>query len=822
MLSISCEHPDLEEFIGIKSDLNRITKANISIRLTDEFMKAVESGSEYTLHFTRPATGETIRKTVNAKEIFRKIAEMNWDYAEPGALFWDNICNHNLLSETKEFEFAGTNPCLSGDTLIQTVDGLKQIKDLVGESPFIYCMNNEGSLDICQADKVWMTRRSAQTVTVKTSRGSIKCTPDHRIFTTNKGWVLAKDLVRGDKIKGLNRCMKDESHVAVALSGGKYIPEHRFVMGHFQDILNKDVHHIDGDTLNNSISNLSVLAHAEHSVISNTGRKIENLRDEEGRFAEKPEKKKRASFNQGKPVGVNWFVQSVEWNYDTEDVYDMSVPDVHNFIANDMVVHNCAEEPLPAGGSCLLGSLNLVEFISADGKEFDTCSFEKAICTAVKALNDLLDEGLPLHPLQEQRDSVRDWRQIGLGVMGIADMLIKMGLRYDSSQARDLCGNISCLLAETAIRQSAELAKQYGQYPKCNAEEVMSTGFFKDHWWEGIDYESILKYGLRNSQLLTIAPTGTLSTMLGISGGIEPIFANYYERKTESLHGKDVSYKVYTPIVERYMKEHGITDDKDLPDFFVTAQTINYKDRIAMQATWQKHIDASISSTVNVPNSFTIEEAEDLYLEAWRKGLKGITIFRDGCKRAGVLTITPSKEEPKELTRDLQWGDIIQVSDDVVGKKRKLTTGCGSLHCTAFFDPITGNLMETYLSKGSTGGCAQFMTGLSRTVSLAARAGCDIHTIVDQLNSCGVCPSYAVRSATKKDTSKGACCPIAVGNALLDMWKETQEELGLSEEEEVTSIVVEKRKGDCPQCGGNLVHEGGCDTCKICGWSKCN
>jgi ribonucleoside-diphosphate reductase alpha chain len=114
------------------------------------------------------------------------------------------------------------------------------------------------------------------------------------------------------------------------------------------------------------------------------------------------------------------------------------------------------------------------------------------------------------------------------------------------------------------------------------------------------------------------------------------------------------------------------------------------------------------------------------------------------------------------------------------------------------------------------------MTGLSRTVSLAARAGCDIHTIVDQLNSCGVCPSYAVRSATKKDTSKGACCPIAVGNALLDMWKETQEELGLSEEEEVTSIVVEKRKGDCPQCGGNLVHEGGCDTCKICGWSKCN
>jgi ribonucleoside-diphosphate reductase alpha chain len=589
MLSISCEHPDLEEFIGVKSDLNRITKANISIRLTDEFMKSVESGSDYTLKFTRPATGETITKTVNAHDLFHKIAEMNWDYGEPGALFWDNITGYNLLSETKEFEFAGTNPC--------------------------------------------------------------------------------------------------------------------------------------------------------------------------------------------------------------------------------------AEEPLPAGGSCLLGSLNLAEFV--DGGKFQIDSFSRAVGIAVEALNEVLDEGLPLHPLSEQRDSVRDWRQIGLGIMGIADMLISLGIRYGSNDAVKMSEAIGNTMAVAAMRKSCDLAIKYGKYPMCNPEEVIKTTFFVENNTGTQLKDSILRYGLRNSQLLTIAPTGTLSTMLGVSGGIEPIFANYYERKTESLHGKDVVYKVYTPIVERYMKEHEIEDDKDLPDFFVTAQTLPYKERIAMQSAWQKHIDASISSTVNVPHEFTVEETENLYIEAWKAGLKGITIFRDRCKRAGIFTITTTEEKKEEPSDELKWGSILPVTDSVVGKKRRLSTGCGSLHCTAFFDPKTGKLLETYLSKGSTGGCNNFMIGLSRMISLSARAGCNIYDIVDQLNSCGSCPSYAVRTATKKDTSKGACCPIAIGNALLDMWTEMQSDLHKIVNPPTTKE-DESEKPKCPKCGNPLIFEGGCNICKACGWSKCD
>ena len=810
MISMDVSHPDIEDFIGIKSDLNRVTKANISVRISDKFMEAVKADGDWELSFTREATGETITKTVKAKELFRKMCEMNWDYAEPGMLFWDRIKNHNLLVNTKEFEYAGTNPCLTGDTLITTAHGDIPIKDLVGKQPWVYCMDDNGNLTMKQASKVWKTRENAQLVLIETARGFIRCTPDHRIHTRNRGWVAASDLRKGDKITGLNRMMKDETHVSVALSGSKYVPEHRFVASNFYDISGKDVHHIDGDTLNNSIDNLEVLSHGEHSRVTNTGRQIEMVRDDKGRFVEKSIKAKRNSFNLSIGVGANWTVKGVTWLHDREDVYDMTVPEVHNFVANRMIVHNCAEEPLPAGGSCLLGALNLAEFVR--DKQFHVDEFENAIRTAVVALNDVLDEGLGLHPLYEQRESVRDWRQIGLGVMGIADMLIKLEIPYGSKESIEVCDQIADMLACTAIDVSAQLAKKHGDFPKCNSSEILKTPFFEAH--SDSDVEAMVsKYGLRNSQLLTIAPTGTLSTMLGISGGIEPIFANYYTRKTESLHNEDKYYKVYTPIVDRYMKEHGLTDESELPAWFVTAKDLDFRDRIEMQAAFQNHIDASISSTVNLPNDCTVEDVENLYMRAWERGLKGITIFRDGCKRTAVL----STDEPKKPKVDKAVKD-----DELIGYKRKLMTGCGSLHLCAYFDKA-GNLKETFLAKGSTGGCNNFMIGLSRMISLAARSGATVPEIVDQLKSTGTCPSYAVRKATKGDTSKGSCCPVAIGNALMELWEEVKNGI------DCTPIRTDDSNGNksndnpniCPECGSDLKHEMGCVTCTACGYSKC-
>lgn len=602
MISIDCSHPDVQEFIELKTDLEKVNTANISVRIHEDFMEAVKKNEEYCLHYTRQETGEVIERMVNARELFHRITETNWDYAEPGALFWDRITGWNLLSNTKEFSYAGVNPC--------------------------------------------------------------------------------------------------------------------------------------------------------------------------------------------------------------------------------------AEEPLPAGGSCLLGSINLSAFVENPFTEeayFDFEEFKCCVQASVRALNEVLEEGLPLHPLPEQRESVSQWRQIGLGIMGLADALIKLGLVYGEEDAVAICDRIGFAMADTAISASAKLAKELGTFSKCKVEEIMETPYFLANTTEGTK-ELVRKYGLRNSQLLTIAPTGTLSTMLGISGGIEPIYANYYERKTESLHGEDVYYRVYTKIVKDFMEEHKVSDDRLLPDYFVTAMTLDYHQRIDMQSIWQRHIDASISSTVNVPSSFTVEETENLYVYAFEQGLKGITIFRDGCKRVGIL----NTKETKKITagEGLKRGEIILVTDDVVGKKRKLITGCGSLHCIALFDPHTGALLETYLSKGSTGGCNNFMVGLSRMISISARGGIDIETIVDQLNSSGSCPSYTARRVTRKDTSKGACCPMAVGNALMDMYKEMQEELSQKAGKDEKGKKIPKPKavpvrGEtdkmyCPECGEPLVFEEGCNICKSCGWSKCH
>ena len=924
MISLDCHHPDLLDFIDAKTSPDAVTKANISVRVTDDFMEAVINDKDWIMSFIRPETNETITKTARAREIFEKLCKNNWDWGEPGILFWDTISNYNLLEFDDTFEYAGVNPC--------------------------------------------------------------------------------------------------------------------------------------------------------------------------------------------------------------------------------------AEEPLPAGGSCLLSSINLSAFVK--DKEFDFDDFSETVANGVIYLNEVLEEGLSLHPLEEQRQSVAEWRQIGLGIMGLADMLIKMELPYDSEQARHLCEEIGLVMADQALYTSAFLAGHtgsYNNYKSC----VQKSEFLKNNTCESTR-EVIEAYGLRNSQLLTIAPTGTISTMLGVSGGIEPIFANSYTRKTESLHGHDEYYKVYTPIVKEYMDEHGIKDETELPNWFCTSSTISPLNRVLMQGVWQKHIDASISSTVNLPEEATIEDVEEIYLNAWKEGLKGITVFRNGCKRLGILTTNNSQEKEKEEEKGLSRGEIISCSDNLIGMKRRLTTGCGSLHCTAWFDPQTGDLMEIYLNKGSTGGCvdadteyfngtewkkistykrgsqekvlqynlngtaelvvpdnyivnenisnlvhfrnhygldmvlsndhrifayknyqkykmgirksltyeimtvdeyiqrdgskerhipttfrmnapglplneqiirllvcvyadgtwngdrivvnvkkdrkkeriekllkeanigysrrdiyntqysifsfyaptqqkewfvdkqftpkwlncsdeqakiiidecvywdgsieegnrlgayysskkqeidilqfllarigyrgtisdntstvskvpsyrlrwternvhnlefaeisnyqtidgksycfsvpstllvlrrnnkifitgncANFMVGLSRMISLACRGGVKIEDIADQLQSTGACPSYASRTATKHDTSKGACCPMAVGNALMEMWKEMKERIEkgnsiialansnsqIPSSESIPSSNPEADNGaKCPECGSELIQEGGCVICKSCGWSRC-
>lgn len=429
-----------------------------------------------------------------------------------------------------------------------------------------------------------------------------------------------------------------------------------------------------------------------------------------------------------------------------------------------------------------------------------------------------------------------------VGTFGLGDMLIKMSIRYGSQESVNLINSIFKCIAVTAVETSLQLAILEGCYPMCNKEALVNSAFIKALNLPEKVLEDIRHFGLFNSQLLTCAPTGSTATMLGVSTGVEPNYAFSFTRRTVSLNKEETIYQVDADIVKEYKAKWG--DTNKLPNFFISSQQIPWKERINVQAALQTWIDASISSTCNLPESTTIEDVFDLYVYAWKKGLKGVTIWRDNCQRQGILSTESKKEEPANIeitsitqvkSNSLQRGEIIKPGDHWLGLKRTLVTGCGTLHCEAFFDPITGELRECYLSKGSTGGCNNFMISLSRMISLAARGGVGIEAILDQLKSCGVCPSYAVRTATKKDTSKGSCCPVAVGNALREMHKEIQDIICACGDNNLIEhstplignpVVVNKQAvelEECPNCHEKtLVHTGGCVGCSNCGYSKCS
>lgn len=911
MISISCEHPDLVEFINLKADLDICTKANISVRVTNAFMQAVESNSDFKLHFTME-DGSEITRIVNAREVFMLLAKRNWEMAEPGILYWDRISDYNLLQGTG-FKYAGVNPCVTGETLVLTENGYAPIASLVGRKCVVW---NGGEWSEVEPK---LMEKNAQVYEIFFSDGtSIKCTDYHKFpintgtyrkaidtrkqlkdikvgeklikcafpiisgpsansgmcmytqgFFSGDGYYCADRVTPYIKFYGKKQCCipfcdtinrRGEDSMSITYSVNvkypkEFVPDTTFSI---QDRLNWLAGIIDSDGCRNSkdgaisISSINrdFLLKVKYmlNTLGSTG-VISIMREEGNRSlpsSVKGESKEyhcqdsyRLTINASNMrilliAGLKTYrvdilsfpnrnatrfikVESIV-PCGKEDVFCFNEPKNHTFIANGCITGNCAEEPLPAGGSCLLGSINLSKFVENPFTSYSTIKYDELVKTvecAVYALNDVLIEGLPLHPLQEQRDSVAGWRQIGLGTMGLGDLLLMCGKKYGAPESIPVITKIYHLIASTAVKTSLQLAKDNECFPNCTPEikkAMVECDFIRNLDLPKEVLDDIKEYGLFNSQLLTCAPTGTIGTMLQVSTGVEPNYAFSYNRRTVSLNKEETVYKVDTKIVADYKK---VTGNDTLPDYFVSSEQIPYEQRIEVQATLQRFIDASISSTVNLPNSTTIDDVANLYLLAWKKGLKGITIWRDGCQRQAILTKENSGSEEQPV---LKRGEILKASDDLVGKKRTLQTGCGTLHLSAWFDRNTGELVETFFSKGSTGGCALFMTGLSRMTSLAARAGAPIDAIVDQLLSSGTCPSYAVRNATKKDTSKGSSCPVAIGYALMEMYKDVQTELGKTESEKETTVEAPK----CPKCGEPIQMVEGCMTCPSCGYSKCS
>lgn len=492
-------------------------------------------------------------------------------------------------------------------------------------------------------------------------------------------------------------------------------------------------------------------------------------------------------------------------------------------------------EPLNSanfGGACNLGSLFLHNFIKNPFTRQATIGWtllRDTIFTAVRMLDNIID--INKFPNEIYENYQKNFRTIGLGITGLGDMLVMLNLKYDSSDARIFVDNLMNFIAFNTYKASVELAKERGAFPFLDREKFCQSGYLlkhckeKDSSWRELK-EDIMKYGIRNGKLLSVAPVGTLSLTFGnnCSSGLEPIFSLDYQRRIKIGGQTDDKIKIVHMRDYAYGEWLKVKDDSNTvvkEDVFVTALEMTVESHVNMLATVAKHVDMSCSKTINVPEEYSFEKTKEIYMKCHDLGVKGCTIFRPNKLRQGVMITDEQKSVTPAQVTHLPRGYIIKADDNCIGRKRTLHTGCGTLHCEAFFDPDTGDLLETYFSKGSQGGCNNFMIGLSRMISLAARGGVDIDSIVDQLRSSGTCPSYAVRTATKHDTSKGSSCPVAIGNALLEMHNEIIQDLFDEDDEDTIEPTRNSGSGVCPECGGNLVFEGGCNTCKDCGYTKC-
>lgn len=642
LISLNCDHPDIEEFLTIKQNNDKIQGANISICFTDDFMTSVISNENFELHFKNEENGEEVKKEINARDFFRKFCEAQYDWGEPGALFIDSVRERNLLSgyPINEYRIDTTNPC--------------------------------------------------------------------------------------------------------------------------------------------------------------------------GEFA------------------------GSEYN------------------------------------ACNLGSINLYNFVDnpyTDMAQFDVERFCDTVKNAVTALDEILDYGYDLQPLDKNRKCIDDWRSIGLGIFGMADMFVAMGIKYGSQESIELITLIMRNMQTTAYATSAKLGAKKGSFGKFDKEK-----FDKSDMVHEIQYRFTsrvakdLSQNMRNGTLLSIAPTGSISMLLRESGGVEPYYQVSYDRTTHVLEKEGKSFHINMLAVENLLKFRGYNPNeltaeqiKEKFPYIVDTYDIDPKDRVDLQSTMQAYVDNAISSTINLKESATVDDIFNLYLQAWSNGCKGITIFRDNCKRINILGtdhgVKRADVENKEVKNTVPKVEIIKEPvtvadmqarqlDNLEPVKRngvKSLWGRTFVYHTAcvrnFY--VTVNVKDNHIFEvfvGAETGCQANISTIARLTSYALRLGGKALDIADELSNanCPAC-SYLMRSG-RKDISKS--CASCIASAIRDTYKDLQENKAAIEDAkntfekaltEETQKAIHEIKEDihngkmkCPECGEyTLIPDGKCAYCNNCGYSKC-
>ena len=915
-------HPDIMEFITAKEDGARLSNFNISVAVTEDFMRRVEHNQTYDL--VNPRTGLAVGQ-LNARAVFERMTELAWRTGDPGIVFLDRINRDNPNPQLGDIE--STNPCVTADAWVQTTEGPRQVAELVGK-PFTAVVNGEEH----QSGERGFFRTGRKAVLRLTTREgySLRLTADHLVMT-DQGWQKAASLAEGDVIT-LN------GHCNFSQWPGQYEEADGLLLGRF---FMKDPHRIVIDPDTHRARNDPQEPTSEEGALLDEIRRRLNIDPQDPTITPEMERASSAFYTgffrgmsqrrrertgknpkciniaprkageltlQGlqrmllrlairssiwygegypellvanehfdrynaviKPKGFErWMeiaqspadsrsftAQVVEAkDNDVADVFDVSVPGVNAFDANGFYVHNCGEQPLLPYESCNLGSLNLARMVryTDDDAEPDWPRMAEVIATAVHMLDSVID--MNDYPIPEIADMSRRTRRIGLGVMGWSDMLIQLGVRYDSEEALQLAREVMRFIRQETYRASAELAERRGVFPE---------------WERSVYNGGASPRRMRNSAPVTIAPTGTISIIAGAASGIEPLFALSYVRnvmdRTRLVEGNAYFEAVarhegfYSAELMERLAETGSLDDLDgvpgwVKDVFRVSHDIHPRWHVRMQAAFQEYTDNAVSKTINFPHDASVADVAEAYQSAYALGCKGITVYRDGSKAEQVLsagaTTATAAAEAGQPAADEAKPVVIEVPGPRVPRRRprrthgiteRVRTGHGNMYVTVNLDD-DGLPFEVFGTMGKAGGCdAALLEAVSRLVSLALRAGIETGEVTRQLRGITCCPAWdegtlvgsgpdavalvldKIREGVREGIQDGRAAgvqltlPNGAGNGNGNGGGNGNGYgYAMSARTPPAGDAAGRR---CPECNGGVVNQEGCVSCLACGWNKC-
>ena len=503
-----------------------------------------------------------------------------------------------------------------------------------------------------------------------------------------------------------------------------------------------------------------------------------------------------------------------------------------NYCETIAATNPCGEQPLPPYGACLLGSINMARLV-ADPFEanarLDVPNMAELVATAVRMMDNVVDTSL--FPLEAQRAEAQAKRRIGLGVTGLADALLMVGLRYGSEEAARQTDEWMHAIARAAYLASVELAKEKGAFPLFDAEKYLASGTMQNMDADVCD--AIRKHGIRNALLTSIAPTGTISLYAGnVSSGIEPVFAYAYTRKVLQKDGSRTEEEVVDYAVQMWRDLKG---DAPLPDYFVNAQTLAPLDHVRMQAAAQKWIDSSISKTINCPEDISFDDFKEVYMAAWDQGCKGCTTYRPNDVTGSVLSVSEEKtpsEEPAQLHIDGEGAEVVYMSEpldrptelDGATYKLKWPDSEHAIYITVNDVIIAGHRrpFEVFINSKNMEHFA-WTVALTRMISAVFRRGGDVSFVVEELK--------AVFDPRGGAWMQGKYVPsilAAIGGVIEKHMVATGflagEGMGLKSDPhgDVVAIGGKPKGKACSSCGDySLRMVEGCMTCGSCGYSKC-